>query len=771
MRHLSLPLAGVAALTLLLLALPGASAAGEDACAGGADAGDLHAEATLLATPADCAGAVDGPAPDTFDWYRVAGTAGQVLSLELRSEAGLDLELCIDTPAGQWWVEPCRAVSGVSPESIVYTLPSSGEWRVRVRLQDGDLAGAYRLRASFVAADTDCGVAGDAPGTHLDARAITLPRTCEGRTLAHSDDREDWYRFTAAAGANVAATVTALTADPVDLCLFSPTRSGSFDSVVCVTSQHGIPASLSHVLPEAGDWRLRVDTAARGERYALAARVAPSLNDCATGGEAPDTHFLAAARTLPISCTGMFYPGSPDTADYYKVNLNAGTALRLTLRVPEKSDFDLCLWSPTRANTPFRCSTQPEGIYELVEETVPETGAWRIEVRRGGDAFGTYTLLASTTTRESDCGLGDDAADGFAAASAVALPLDCTGEFRAASSDEQDWYRFNGAAGATVRFMAQGLGQESVTVCLFAPSSPESPLACGSGSPLEGGVIEAVLPESGLHRLRVMVMGSVRGGYWLWGGATAAQDDCGTGADASHLHRSAALVTPGAACAGQFRTGSNDAVDFYRFNVASGQRVTLAATSDEVPNVQVCLYSPADPTRPVAPCGPSVSGIASGAGEWRAKVSAGENRGAYAFQVQVTTPAGPETGSALDRDARGVVAMPAPQEGLCDGETPCPAEAAPDASSATEDAPTAEDAPGIAPDAPALPAETDGFASAPAPLLAGPAVDAFDADAPLPAAALAPAAQAWAKHPAKAGLDAIAQAFRAVLRGLFSGVP
>lgn len=758
MRHLAISLAGVAALTLLLLVLPAASAAGEDACAGGADAGGSHGAAALLAMPVDCAGAVDGPGADSNDWYRLSGTAGQVLSLELRSEAGLNLEMCIDTPAGQWWIEPCRAVSGVSPEAITYTLPSSGDWRVRVRLQDAGLAGAYRLRASFVPADTDCGLAGDAPGTHLDARAITLPRTCEGRTLAHSDDREDWYRFTASAGTNVIATVTALTADPVDLCLFSPTRSGSFDTVVCATSQHGIPATLSHVLPDGGDWRLRVDTAARGERYTLAVRVAPSPNDCGTGGDAPGTHFLAAARTLPINCTGIFYGNSPDAADYYKVSLDAGTALRLTLRVPEKADFDLCLWSPTRASSPFRCSTQAEGIYEIMEETVPETGAWRIEVRRGGNNLGTYTLLASTTTRESDCGLGDDAADGFAGASAVTLPLDCTGEFRAASSDTQDWYRFTGAAGATVRFTAQGLGQESVTVCLFAPSGADSPLACGEGSPLEGGVIEAVLPESGAHRLRVSIVGAVRGGYWLWGGATTAQNDCGTGADASHLHRSAALVTPGAACAGEFPTGSSDAVDFYRFSVASGQRVTLTATSDEVPNVYVCLYSPADPTRPAAPCGPSVSGTVSGAGEWRAKVVAGNGRGAYAFRVQLTTPAGAETGDDLDRAARRVVEMPAAEAGPCEGEAPCAVEAAPEA--------PAEDAPPHVPDAPTL-TEPEGLASTRAPGLPGRVAYAFVPDVPAPAAAPSPATEEWAKHHAKAILDAYAEAFRTAFRGIF----
>lgn len=96
----------------------------------------------------------------------------------------------------------------------------------------------------------------------------------------------------------------------------------------------------------------------------------------------------------PLLCLGGI-----DSQDFYKIYLDNGEIIRVTMTPPRGSgDFDLNLYSPTDRNIPVASSTQRGDVAESIDYNADTTGWWFIEVRYvGGLGFYTFTLTTSTT--------------------------------------------------------------------------------------------------------------------------------------------------------------------------------------------------------------------------------------------------------------------------------------------------------------------------------------------------------------------------------------
>lgn len=116
----------------------------------------------------------------------------------------------------------------------------------------------------------------------------------------------------------------------------------------------------------------------------------------------------------------------------------------------------------------------------------------------------------------------------------------------------------------------------------------------------------------------------------------AAQDDCGTGADAGNSFASATTITlPKNNCQGQIT--ASDTQDWYKFNVASGSTISASMTPQSGADFDLCLYDPSGNSVACSTAGgsnpDSVSYTATASGNWVVQVYQWSGTGTYTLSV------------------------------------------------------------------------------------------------------------------------------------------
>lgn len=508
--------------------------------------------------------------------------------------------------------------------------------------------GTERLRGllpqgapTTVASGTSCEAEGDAPSDLPNGTALPFPVSCTGG-FGETDDG-DAFTVTLAPG-EWADAVLAAEAD-YGLCLFDP-DGGTWDCV------YDFDPAPQHVRfgGVAGTWSLLVDRFGDvAGTYAL--DVQPFLtgqDDCGLGFDASGSWRLPSPVTSAEDCVGRH--AAPDTLDWYAVDLPAHAYVEFVATPDPLADVDTCAVTPDGVTFACGLTTAP-GFAETVRfATEEDAGAWRLGLG-GGSPAADYRLearLVPGPPPQDDCASGRDASWRYERPTVVDVSATCAGSFDA--FDWLDWYAIDLPHDESY-FDAVVTPPPGVHVaCTVTPDL--FLFECGEvddGSPLRvrgGGT-------GGRWLVAVLDVFSSGGAYGLDLGPLSypAQDDCGSGADASENRTLAVPLGYPVACEATMH--EIDVLDWFATSAPEGW-VEVALAPSAGLDADVCVVAPGEvrcgardglgePERFIVPPGQ--------AGAWEVVVLLWRGSGTYALSVADAPPPPAQDDCGLGRDA------------------------------------------------------------------------------------------------------------------------
>ncbi len=540
------------AYTLRLTAEAGDSEDEGDGDGGGDDHGDDRSSATAVALPSETAGRID-PASDV-DYFRFEVTETREVTIE--TTGSLDTVGTLEDGEGGELASDDDAGSGYN-FSIRISL-SAGTYHVRVRSILGSATGAYTLRLTAEADDSEDEDDGDGGGDdHGDDRSsatgVALPSETEGRIDPGSD--VDYFRFEVTETREVTIETT-----------------GGWDTVGTLEDGEGgelasdddagsgnnfrILRSLS-----AGTYYVRVgsygsSTAAYTLRLTAEADDSEDEGDGDGGGDDHgDDRSSATAVALPSETEGRIDPGSD--VDYFRfevsetreVTIGTTGGLDTVGRLEDSEGGELAFDDDGGSGTNFR-----------IQRSL-SAGTYYVRVGSYSSSTGAYTL-ALTAEGDDGGGGGDDHGDDRSSATGVALPSETAGRIDPGS--DVDYFRFEVAD--TSEVIVENTGWERV-----GDFYPYLTLEQDNRrvTPRRGRIQRSL--SAGTYYVRVDSDDSATGAYTLRLAVVGADDH---GDDRS-------TATP-VALPSNTEGGIdhyND-VDYFQFEVSETREVTIATTGD-----------------------------------------------------------------------------------------------------------------------------------------------------------------------------------------------
>lgn len=437
----------------------------QDDCGTGGDAANLESFAAMLTLPVECAGSLGAGGIDGEDWYAFEVSGGPRLVAGITPAAGLAASVCLRAPGATYMSCGANAVSVLNP--------AAGLWRLRVRASG---EGAYGLSAGIQEphGQDDCGTGGDVGGTLDTALAVTTPFSCAG-TLAHNaGDLHDFYRFTAAIGERINATL--VSADWKQICILG--ASGAHVEGGCADSGQ----TAGHTVLAPGTYYVRVYSwSTASPAYTLSLDVltpeAPWQSDCGEEGDAGN--HPAVARVLPEgACEAHLGHDWEDPEDWYAFDAVQGAATRVLVEPLTEGDADLCVYRAD-AETLLGCSARPAGSSDAVVFSAEESGThlMRVVSFAGTPA---YRVRVESSFTQDDCGSGRDAGLREGAVRAPGSVVVCHGALPVAERDVADAYLVRAEAGQTVAAALVNGPLFDYDLCLYAPGEEAATVCAAS---------------------------------------------------------------------------------------------------------------------------------------------------------------------------------------------------------------------------------------------------------------------------------------------------
>jgi len=371
---------------------------------------------------------------------------------------------------------------------------------------------AYQTVDIQVAKEVPAGTCADDPGEpngDLATATPVDPGTYE-RTLCDSEQVPldvDYYEVVVPAGKSLTATIAFEPSDG-DLDLFLADGEGA----VLATSETVNPTEeVAWSVPEQSTLYVIVVGVGQ-ETFHMGYTLTIALEDVAACQDDPaeDNDTPATAKLLTgDSVQGAICPGDPD---WWRVALQCGEEVTVTLDTGGTGDLDVGLWVPGDATgDPLGSSATEDAIETFTVDAVPASGDYPLLVvgYPASVGQGTYTL---GVTRSGGC--QDDGTAGASASSAAPMEGESGSLAPLALCCADDWFGATLGAGDQLLVDVSVTGAGSAGLTIFAPDGTTQ-VTAEAPSPT-GAIAQATAQAAGVYK--VVVTGAVGTSYsieWL----------------------------------------------------------------------------------------------------------------------------------------------------------------------------------------------------------------------------------------------------------------
>jgi len=584
------------------------------------DAGNSFSAATTI-LPKSGMGYIDYT--DTNDYYKVHVNSGQTISVEMTPPPGSDFDLYL-YDSSQSQVDYSN-YGGSQTDSVEAIATSSGDYYIRVYQYSG--SGIYLMTVTVTGGATQNDMNTSVDAGNSISTATTIPAG-SGTGYIDSTDTYDYYKVSVTSGQTVRVNMTPPYGSDFDISLYD-TNQLQVDSSTLGGSQTD---AVDGTAAASGYFYINVYRYSGSGIYSMTVTVTggATQNDMGTGTDASNS--LSAATTIPAG-TGIGYIDSTDTDDYYKVSVNSGQTVSVSLTPPYGSDFDLYLYDTSQSY--IDSSTLGGSQTDMVEGTAIASGYFYIRVYKWSGS-GIYSLSITVTggTTQNDANSGTDAGNSFDQALRISA-----GSFTGYidSTDTYDYYKVSVTSGQTVRVnMTPPYGSD---FDLYLYNSYQTQVASSTLSGSQADSVTYTATLAGDYFI-AMVQWSGSGVYSfdVWLSSTSAQNDWNSGTDAGNSFDQALAISPGT---GTGYIDSTDTDDIYKVNVASGGEISAVLTPPSSADFDLALYDSSRTQVASSTLGvsqvDSVSYTATSTGDWYIRVYRYSGSGTYTLQVSTTS--------------------------------------------------------------------------------------------------------------------------------------
>ena len=348
----------------------------------GGDAGNSISTATTISAGTGT-GYLDST--DGEDYFKIAVSSGQTLTVSMTPPSGADFDLYIyDT--NQYQVDS-STLGGSQTDIVEATASVSGYFYIYVYHYSG--TGTYSMTVTVTGGGTtqnDMGTGTDA-GNSIGAATTIVAGS--GTGYIDSTDTGDYYKVSVSSGQTIRATMTPPSGSDFDLKLYDTNQSQVASSTLGGSSTDTVTGTAT----TSGYFYIYVYRYSGSDTYSMTVTVTggATQNDMSTGTDAGNS--LSAATTIAAG-SGTGYIDTTDTADYYRISVSSGQTVSVSMAPPSGSDFDLKLYSTNQSQ--IDSSTLGGSQTDTVEGTVTASGYFYIHVYRYSGS-GIYSMTVTVT--------------------------------------------------------------------------------------------------------------------------------------------------------------------------------------------------------------------------------------------------------------------------------------------------------------------------------------------------------------------------------------
>jgi len=610
----------------------------------GGDAGNTISAATAIS-----AGSGNGyiDSSDTADYYKVAVSSGQAVSVSMTPPSGSDFDIRLyDTSQVQ---VDSSSSGGNTTDSVDGTASASGYFYIYVYQYTG--TGTYSMTVTVTGSGTntssqnDMGTGGDAGNTISDATTISGG---SGTGYIDSSDTADYYKIAVSSGMDFIITMTPPSGADFDLVLYDTNQTSIHTSSYGGTTTDTVGA----IATGSGYFYVKVYQYTGSGTYSMDVSVAggtSTQNDMGTGDDAGDG---ISSATLIRSGSGNGYIDSSDTADWYKISVSSGQTVTVSMTPPSGADFDLIL--DDTGQSALGSSSLGGTQTDTVTGTATASGYFYIDVYRySGSGIYSLTVTESGSNTQDDMSSGADAGGSLDTATAISAG---TGSGYVDSSDTADYYKVSVSSGQTIQASLTPPTGSDFDLYLYDTNQTQVDSSSYGGSQTD--TVDGTASASGYFYIYVYRY-SGQGIYSLTvttTGGTATQNDMGTGTDAGGSLSAATTISAGS---GIGYVGSTDTYDYYKVSVSSGQTIQASLTPPSGADFDIVLYDTNQTWTDSSSYGGSqtdtVEGTATSSGYFYIEVDQFSGSGIYSLTITVTggtsqndMSSGADAGGSLD---------------------------------------------------------------------------------------------------------------------------
>ncbi|TLM98526.1 MAG: hypothetical protein FDZ75_02160, partial [Actinobacteria bacterium] len=427
---------------------------------------------------------------DTDDVQSVLLGAGQTLTVSLTGAAGTDFDLWLFGPDATDVDDATQAVAksrlGSYPETIEYKAPVTGVYYLDAFADTG--SGAYTMTWSIDGVSDD-----NIPGVQLAASPVK-------GAIDEFDDTDDVHRVHLKAGEMLTLSLESSDTVDADLYIYGPDALDvTSDAPITKSAAAGTSEFLRFVAQTEADYYVDVYAFEGSGPYALTWNIGPFQADDNIPG-------VALTPSPVVGTVG----GLSDTDDVYKVYLQAGQRLEMSLECAPGLDHDLYVYGPDATDadvSEWVASAATLDNPENLVLTAAASGYYYLDVY-GAGAPGGYTLRWTKIVDPEDDIPG------------IAMPARSFSRTLGESFDSDDVFRVSLEAGEEFAAELGGSAGTDFDVYLFAPDAKSTHEDTAVASSTRGVYPEQLAyraPASGDYYLAVHAY-SGDGSYSLrWG--------------------------------------------------------------------------------------------------------------------------------------------------------------------------------------------------------------------------------------------------------------
>ena len=193
-------------------------------------------------------------------------------------------------------------------------------------------------------------------------------RGTSGQLNPDKRDKEDWYRFSVCKGQTIKITMNPESNFDLELC------NARGDAVATSTNPGDSSESIEYTADATGNWFMHIYAADDAEKgnYTFDVTI-EGQNDADSGRDAGNT--MDEAMHIDAG-TYDGYLDMNDWEDWYSFDVSSGEGIKITLRCPDKSDFDIHLYNP---DGKWVYSAQYYGD-DTLEYPADVSGTWKIKI-------------------------------------------------------------------------------------------------------------------------------------------------------------------------------------------------------------------------------------------------------------------------------------------------------------------------------------------------------------------------------------------------------